>query len=115
LPSGFSGENTCAEIAVSPNGKFLYGSNRGHDSIASYSIDKATGKLAYIEHVSTGGKTPRNFTIDPGGKYLLAANQNSGSIVVFNIDQSSGRLKASGKKIDIPAPVCLRIIPAPGK
>ena len=115
LPSGFSGENTCAEIAVSPNGKFLYGSNRGHDSIASYSIDKTTGKLAYVEHVSTGGKTPRNFTIDPTGKYLLAANQNSGSIVVFNIDQSSGRLRAAGKKIDIPAPVCLRIIPAPGK
>jgi len=115
LPSGFSGENTCAEIALSPNGKFLYASNRGHDSIASYSVDKTTGKLAYIEHVLTGGKTPRNFTIDPGGKYLLAANQNSGSIVVFNIDQSSGRLKASGKKIDIPAPVCLRIIPAPGK
>jgi 6-phosphogluconolactonase len=111
LPSGFSGANTCAEIVVSPSGNCVYVSNRGHDTIVSYGIDKATGKLTYIEHVSTGGKTPRNFTIDPTGKFLLAANQNSGDIAVFNIDANTGRLRSTGKKIDIPAPVCVRIVP----
>jgi len=111
LPNGFSGQNTCAEIVVSPSGKYVYGSNRGHDSIVSYSIDKLTGKLTFLERVPTGGKTPRNFTIDPTGKYLLAANQNSGDVTIFRIDKNTGRIQSTGKKIDIPAPVCLRIIP----
>jgi len=111
LPDGFSGANTCAEIVISSSGKHLYGSNRGHDSIVSFSIDAMTGKLSYIEHVSSGGTTPRNFTIDPSGKYLLAANQNSGNITLFSVDRNTGRLRPTGKKIDIPAPVCLRIIP----
>jgi len=111
LPDGFSGANTCAEIVVSPSGKHLYGSNRGHDSIVSFSIDGVTGKLTYIEHVSSDGTTPRNFTIDPTGKYLLAANQNSGGVTVFSVDKNTGRLRSTGKKVDIPAPVCLRIIP----
>jgi 6-phosphogluconolactonase len=111
LPANYSGANTCADIHISPSGKFLYGSNRGHDSIASYSIDKNTGKLTFIEHVSTGGKTPRNFAIDPTGTYLLAANQNSGTITLFKIDKDSGKLKSSGQSIQVPAPVCLKLIP----
>jgi 6-phosphogluconolactonase len=111
LPTDFSGSNTCAEIAVSPNGKFLYGSNRGHDSIVSFSIDPGSGRLTYIQHTATGGKTPRNFAIDPTGKFLLAANQNSGSITIFEIDVTTGRLLATKQRFEIPAPVCLKMVP----
>ena len=110
LPADFSGANTCADIDVAPNGKFLYGSNRGHDSIVSYRIDEKTGKLEYVEHTSTGGKTPRNFAIDPDGQFLLAANQNSDSIVVFRIDEKSGKLEPTGKTAQVPSPVCLKLI-----
>lgn len=111
LPANFQGENTCAEIHVSPNGKFLYGSNRGHDSIVSYQIDAKTGKLNYIEHTAAQGKTPRNFAIAPNGKFLLAANQNSDSIVVFRIDEKSGKLAPTGSAAQVPMPVCLKLIP----
>ena len=104
--------NTCADIHVAPDGKFLYGSNRGHDSIASYKIDEKSGKLEFIECVSTEGKTPRNFVIEPSGKFLLAANQNSDSVVVFRIDAQSGRLSAVGNPVAAPTPVCLKLIPA---
>jgi 6-phosphogluconolactonase len=112
LPKAFDGANTCADIHVSPNGKFLYGSNRGHDSIVSYRIGKNDGKLEFIEHTPTGGKRPRNFAIDPTGKYLLAANQDSDSIVVFQIDKKTGKLSANGRSADVPTPVCLKFIPA---
>jgi len=112
LPAGFSGTNSCADIHVSPNGKFLYGSNRGHDSIVSYKIDAQTGRLEYIENISTGGKTPRNFAIDQSGRFLLAANQNSDSIVVFRIDEQSGKLSPTGSVAKVPTPVCLKLIPA---
>ena len=111
LPAGFSGANTCADVHISPNGRFLYGSNRGHDSIASFAIDEKTGGLTALEHTSTGGKTPRNFVIDPTGKFLLAANQNSDSIVVFRIDEASGKLAATSKTANVPSPVCLKLIP----
>jgi 6-phosphogluconolactonase len=111
LPSDFSGANTCADIHVSPNGKFLYGSNRGHDSIVSYRIDEKSGKLTLVEHTSTGGKTPRNFAIDPSGKFLLAANQNSDSIVVFQIDEKTGKLIRTKNAAQVPSPVCLKLIP----
>jgi 6-phosphogluconolactonase len=111
LPADFSGANTCADIHVAPNGKFLYGSNRGHDSIAAYKIDEKTGKLELVGHVSTGGKTPRNFAIDPSGKFLLAANQNSDLIVVFRIDEKSGKLAPTGSTAQVPMPVCLKLIP----
>lgn len=112
LPADFSGANTCADIHVAPNGKFLYGSNRGHDSIAAYRIDEQTGRLELVGHASTQGKTPRNFAIAPNGKFLLAANQNSDSIVVFRIDETSGKLTPTGKKAPVPMPVCLKLIPA---
>lgn len=111
LPADFKGENTCADIHIAPNGKFLYGSNRGHDSIAVYKIDEASGKLEFVEHTSTGGKTPRNFAIEPGGKFLLAANQNSDSVVTFRIDEKNGKLAPTGNSAQVPMPVCLKLIP----
>ena len=110
VPAGFSGENTCADVHVHPNGKFVYGSNRGHDSIAAFEFDGASGRLKPIDHVSTGGKTPRNFAIDPTGNFLLAANQRSDTIVTFSIDRASGRLKPTGQIASVPSPVCLRFV-----
>lgn len=110
LPAGWTGANTCADIHISPDGAFLYGSNRGHDSITSFKIDGGSGKLETVENVSTQGKTPRNFAIDPTGKFLLAANQKSDSIVTFLIDKRSGRLQPTGNKATAPAPVCLKLI-----
>jgi 6-phosphogluconolactonase len=107
LPAGFSGENSCAEIEVAPSGKFVYGSNRGHDSIVVYSIDPPTGRLNLVQHISTQGKAPRNFAIDPGGDFLLAANQNSDNVVTFRIDRESGKLSPTGHVAEIPTPVCV--------
>ncbi len=112
LPESFKEANTCADIHVSPNGKFLYGTNRGHDSFVVYKIDEKTGKLEYVEHVSTGGKTPRNFTIAPNGKFLLAANQNSDSIIVFRINEKSGKLTKTDNNATVSMPVCLKLIPS---
>lgn len=111
LPEGFSGDNSTADIHVHPTGKFLYGSNRGHDSIVVYAIDPASGQLTYVQHQSTLGQTPRNFGIDPGGRVLLAENQNSGTIHSFKIDPQSGALTPTGKSISIPRPVCAKFIP----
>jgi 6-phosphogluconolactonase len=105
LPEGFTGDNSGAEIAAHPNAKFLYTSNRGHDSIASFRIDAAAGTLTSIDRVSTQGKTPRSFAIDPSGRFLIAANQNSGSIVVFRIDQETGALTPTGSVVQVPTPV----------
>ncbi len=111
LPENFTGaNNNCADIHTSPNGKFLYGSNRGHDSIVVYKIDEKTGSLVYVDHTLTGGKTPRNFTIAPDGKFLLVANENSDSICVFRIDEKSGKLRATGYTAKISMPVCLKLI-----
>ena len=109
VPSGYSETNSCADLHVSPSGKFLYGSNRGHDSIVVYAIDKKSGQLTLVEHVPTGGKTPRNFTIDPTGTFLLAANQKSDSVVTFRIDPTMGRLKPTGHTAEVPTPVCLKL------
>jgi 6-phosphogluconolactonase len=97
LPAGFSGTNDAAEIAMHPSGKFLYTSNRGDDSIAAFTIDGASGKLTFLQRISSGGKTPRNFAIDPAGKRLLAANEESGNIVEFNIDAATGQLTPTGE------------------
>lgn len=110
LPAGFSGANSCADLHVSPDGAFLYGSNRGHDSIVSYRIDDRTGKLELVGHTSTRGKTPRNFAIDPTGSFLLVANQRSDSVVVFRIDKRSGKLQPAGNSVSVPSPVCLKLI-----
>lgn len=106
LPEGYGGQSSCAEVAVHPTGKFVYGSNRGHDSIVVFAVDGRSGKLSYVEHAPTGGKTPRHFAIDPKGEWLLAENQDSGSVVVFRVDGKTGRLSATGEKIEVGSPVC---------
>lgn len=110
LPKDFSGRNDCADIHVSPSGKFVYGSNRGHDSIVVFGINETTGRLTHLEHVATEGKTPRNFVIDPTGRFLLVANQKSDSIVTFHIDAINGRLRPTGHVAETPAPVCLKFV-----
>src|SRR5271169_4629606 len=110
LPKGFSGSNDAAEIKIHPNGKFLFASNRGHDSIAVFSIDSHTGALTQVDHFSTQGKTPRNFEIDPTGKFLFVANQDSNNVVVFRIDPNDGRLTPTGQTLHVPSPVCLRFM-----
>ena len=112
--STLSGEvrgNSTAEIEVHPSGKFVYVSNRGHDSIACYSIDSKTGRVSFIEHQSSGGKTPRNFAIDPKGEFLLSENQGSHSIVVFRIDPATGKLEPTGEKAEVGSPVCVKFVP----
>jgi len=111
LPEDFTGNNSCADIHVSPSGKFIYGSNRGHDSIVIFAIDEETGKLTYIDNEPTRGKTPRNFAIDPTGTFLLAENQRSNNIVTFRIDRQTGKLISTGHIIEIPSPVCIKMIP----
>jgi len=111
LPSSFEGDNTCAEIRVHPTGRFLYGSNRGHDSVAVYRIDPATGTLTFVEHETAGIKTPRNFNIDPTGAFCLVANQGSDSVVVFRVDQQTGALTPTDQKITVGRPVCVRFLP----
>ncbi|MDP6667344.1 MAG: lactonase family protein, partial [Dehalococcoidia bacterium] len=113
LPEGWEGDNTTADIHVSPDGDFVYGSNRGHDSLVIYGIDQATGKMTYIGHQSTLGNEPRNFAITPDGAFLLAENQNSDTIVTFK-RESDGTLTATGSVIDVPAPVCIQFMPVGG-
>lgn len=107
LPADFKGTNHPAELMIHPNGKFLYGSNRGHDSLVICSIDPASGKLTVVGHQSTIGKNPRNFVIDPSGKFLVVGNQDTDDIYVFEIDQNTGKLTAVGEKVSISMPVCL--------
>jgi 6-phosphogluconolactonase len=113
LPEGFQGESYTAEVQVHPSGKFLYGSNRGHDSIAVFAINENSGALRLVEIQPTQGKWPRNFGIDPTGSYLLAANERSDTIVVFRIDPQSGRLNPTGQVVEVPAPACVKFMAAP--
>jgi 6-phosphogluconolactonase len=111
LPADFTRSNSTAEVMVHPSGKFLYGSNRGHNSIALFTIDTESGLLTAAGHEPTQGRTPRNFTIDPTGTYLLAANQESHSVVVFKIDPTTGRLTATGPPVEVFSPVCIEFVP----
>ncbi len=106
VQSGFS----TAEVQVHPSGKFLYGSNRGHNSLSVFAIDEKTGRLTYVENVPTQGSTPRGFGIDPTGAFLLAGNQRSDSVVVFRIDQKAGRLTPTGQTLTIGSPVCVKFV-----
>ncbi|OGX81486.1 hypothetical protein BEN47_05685 [Hymenobacter lapidarius] len=110
LPADFAGPNSCADIHVSPNGRFLYASNRGHNSIAVFSIDAATGTLKPVQHVPTQGKTPRNFVLDPSGRLLLVANQNSNNLVSYRVDQQTGRLTPTGQTAEVPSPMFLQVV-----
>lgn len=107
LPTYFDGRNDCAHVLVSPDGRFVYGSNRGHDSIAIFAVDPDSGELTVSDIVSTGGKEPRNFAIDPSGEWLLAANQHSDTIVRLRRDQDSGGLSQIGEPVPVPTPVCI--------
>ncbi len=107
LPEDFTGENTTAEVKVHPSGSFVYGSNRGHDSIAVFSVDPATGSLTSAGWTPTQGNAPRNFNVDPSGCFLIAANQNSDTLVVFRVDPASGTLEPTGQTVEVPAPVCV--------
>lgn len=111
LPKSFSGHNDAAEIEVHPSGKFLYASNRGHDSIAVFAIDPNKGTLTSVEYAPTKGQNPRNFAIDPTGTLLFAANEKADNIVVFRINAQTGRLTTTGKVLDIAQPVCVKFVP----
>lgn len=111
LPKGYAEQTTCADIHVTPDGKFVYGSNRGHDSIASFAIDEESGTLTPLGHTPTGGRTPRNFAIDPSGQFLFVANQNTDTIVTFRLDGATGALTATGQVTAVPSPVCLKFAP----
>jgi 6-phosphogluconolactonase len=105
-PSG----NTCAELEIHPSGRFLYGSNRGHDSLAIFAIDRQTGRLTPLGDQPSGGRTPRGFAVDPSGDWLVAANQDSANVVVFRIDRQSGRLMPTGITVDVDKPVCVKFV-----
>lgn len=112
LPNGFDGKNySTAEIQIHPSGKFLYGSNRGHHSIAAFSVDAETGKLTAVGNQREGIKTPRNFGVDPSGRYVIVANQDGDSLVVFRIDPATGTLQTTGHKVAVPMPVCVKFLP----
>ena len=113
LPEGYHGESTCADVQVSPSGAFVYGSNRGHDSIVIYRIHQRTGRLTYVGHEPTRGKTPRSFGVDPNGRFLLAANQDSDTIVSFRIEPKTGKLVPTGHAIQVPTPVCVKFLVHP--
>ena len=110
LPAGFKGNSFCADIHVSDDGKFLYGSNRGHNSIAVYSINQDSKELKFIDTVSTEGDWPRNFALSPDGKFMLVANQRSGNITVFKINPENGLPKFITKEISLPSPVCIEFL-----
>jgi 6-phosphogluconolactonase len=111
VPKEFSGTNSSADMHVHPSGRFLYASDRGRNSIAVFSIDRASGRLSPIEYVPTLGKTPRNFAIDPTGSFLVAGNEDSNSIVVFRIDAKTGRLTPTGDQAFVPFPACIKFVP----
>ncbi len=111
LPAGYTGVSNCADIHVHPNGRFVYGSNRGHDSIAIFAVG-GDGRLEPVGHESTQGSRPRNFALDPAGALLLAANRYSDTIVTFRVDPATGELDATGHVAAVPSPVC--VVPVPG-
>jgi len=107
LPEDFSGKSSTSEIEVHPSGKFVYGSNRGHDSIVVYARDTETGKLTFVQHAPCGGKTPRHFKIDPSGKWMLVGHQGSDTISVLPLDTATGKLGEPGSTVSAPKPICL--------
>ncbi len=111
IPQGYAGETYTSEILVHPSGRFLYGSNRGHHSIAVFAIDPNTGLLSLVEIPSCGGQWPRNFAIDPTGAWMLVGNERSDNIVLFRIDPDSGKLTPTGQVVAAPSPVCLKFMP----
>ncbi|MBF9223537.1 lactonase family protein [Hymenobacter ruricola] len=110
LPKGFTAQNSGADIHISPDGLFLYASNRGHNSIAVFAIDTSNGTLAPIQHVNTQGSTPRNFSLTPSGRLLLVANQNSNNVVTFRVDRQTGLLIPTGQTVEVPSPMFVQVV-----
>lgn len=113
LPDGFQGSSTTAEVVVHPGGKFVYGSNRGHDSLAIFAFDAGSGRLSLVGHEPTGGRTPRNFNFDPSGQTLWAANQSTDNLVLFSVDAATGRLRRTGQELKVGSPVCVKFVRVP--
>ena len=107
LPAEFTGQNTAAEIAIRQDGKFLYTSNRGHDSLVVYTIDAKSGELTLVHRVPSRGKVPRYFTFDPTEKWLIVSNQESGNVTVFSVDGKTGELAPQGEAVPIPKPMAV--------
>ena len=112
VPSSFEDDSYCAEVRVHPSDRFLYGSNRGHDSVVVFDIDRETGELSLVDHESTRGHWPRHFAVDPGGEYLYAENRRDDSVVPFRIDAESGRLSRIEDTVELPEPLCMRFADA---
>ena len=110
LPAGFTGANTGAEVQVAPSGRFVYGSNRGDDSIVIFAIDQASGKLTLVGHTKTRGKTPRQFQIDATGRLLLVGNQDTDTVAVFAVDQSAGTLTPLGGLTSVASPAYVGVV-----
>ncbi len=115
LPTGYTNDSSCAEIAVHPKGDFLYGSNRGHDSIAIFRVDSKTGQLTAVGHQPSGGKAPRHFAFDPSGDWIIAQNQSSDNILVFRVDSKTGTLQPVGEPTALGSPVCAVFVPSKAK
>lgn len=115
LPAGFGGNNTTAEVQVHPNGRFVFGSNRGHNSIVTFRVDPATGQLTLVGHAPTGGNTPRHFDLDPSGQLILVGNQGSGTVHALRIDANTGVLTPLGQQAQVNSPACVGMtrLPAP--
>jgi 6-phosphogluconolactonase len=111
LPEDFKGTNTTAEVVVHPNGKFVYGSNRGHDSIAVFKLDEKTGDLTFVARATEGIKEPRNFNIDPMGRFVVAGSQRSNQVVVFKVNQETGALSPTGQSVEVGTPICIKFVP----
>ncbi|RZK15782.1 MAG: lactonase family protein [Hymenobacter sp.] len=111
LPAGFKGENSGADVHVSPDGRFVYTSNRGDNSLAVFAVDEASGQLSLVQHISTRGKTPRNFALDPSGQVLLVANQNSDNVLSYQVDKRTGRLTLTGQSVRVPSPMFVAVVP----
>jgi len=113
LPEGFQGTSQCAEILVHPNGKFVYGSNRGHDSLAVFAVEVDAGQLRLVEHVATRGRTPRNFAFDPSQQWIIVTNHGSDNALVFRVDGKTGRLTPQGQPVDIVYPFGIGFLKVP--
>jgi 6-phosphogluconolactonase len=113
LPAGFQGTNAVAEVAIHPNGKFLYASNRGHNSLAVFAIDEKTGHLSPVQDIPSGGRTPRCFTLDPMGQWLIASNQDSNLAAVFRVDATTGKLTQTGEPVSVPSPLGIQFLAVP--
>jgi 6-phosphogluconolactonase len=110
LPDDYRGGNGTAEVVCHPSGQFLYGSNRGHDSIAAYRIDQASGQLSLVGIQGQGITVPRNFNVDPTGRYVVVANQAGDNLLLFRVDPTSGALQPTGEHVEVGSPVCIKFL-----